>query len=447
MDLRDVAQDLVARALAAGARAADAVVGESDGLEVAVRLGEIERVKRARERRVGLRVFVGDSTAIVSSADVSADALAELARDACALARATAPDPHAGLPDPADLAAAPPDLDLYDPAIERLEPPAALAMAREAEAAAMGEAPEITNSEGAECSAGGGQMGYASSLGFAGGYAAASASLVAVPVATRNGAMQRDSWYTTSRKLAALDAPAAVGREAARRALRRLGGRQVPTCECPVVFDPETAASLLRHLAGAIAGPALYRRASFLLDRLGEQIASPTVTVVDDALRPAGLASRPFDGEGVASRRLTIVDRGVLQSYLLDSYSARRLGLRPTGHAARSAGDAPTVASTNFHLAPGPHTPEAIVASIPRGLYVTELIGFGVNHVTGDYSRGASGLWIENGECTHPVEEVTIAGNLLDMLRDIEMIGNDLVFRSATSSPTVKIGRMTVAGS
>jgi PmbA protein len=447
MDLRDVAQELVAKALAAGARAADAVVGESDGLEVAVRLGEVERVKRARERRAGLRVFVGDSTAIVSTADLSADALAEMARDACALARLTAPDPHAGLPDPADLASAPPDLDLYDPAIEGLEPPAALAMAREAEAAAMAEAAEITNSEGAECSAGGGIVGYASSLGFAGSYAGASASLVAVPVATRNGAMQRDSWYTTSRKLAGLEPPAAVGREAARRALRRLGARQMPTCECPVVFDPETAASLLRSLAGAIAGPALYRRASFLLGKLGEQIASSVVTVVDDPLRPAGLASRPFDGEGVASKRLTVVEGGVLQSYLLDSYSARRLGLRPTGHAARSAGDAPTVSSTNFYLVPGTHTPEAIVASVPRGLYVTELIGFGVNHVTGDYSRGAAGLWIENGELTHPVEEVTIAGNLLDMFRNIELVGNDLVFRSGTSSPTLKIGRMTVAGS
>jgi PmbA protein len=204
---------------------------------------------------------------------------------------------------------------------------------------------------------------------------------------------------------------------------------------------------LLRSLAGAIAGPALYHRASFLLGKLGEQIASSAVTVIDDPLRRAGLASRPFDGEGVASKRLTVVEGGVLKSYLLDSYSARRLDLRPTGHAARSAGDAPTVSPTNFYLAPGPHTPEAIVASIPRGLYVTELIGFGVNHVTGDYSRGAAGLWIEHGELTHAVEEVTIAGNLLEMFRNIEMVGNDLVFRSGTSSPTVKLERMTVAGS
>jgi PmbA protein len=212
------------------------------------------------------------------------------------------------------------------------------------------------------------------------------------------------------------------------------------------VFDPETAASLLRHLAGAIAGTTLYRRASFLLDRLGDRIASPAVTVIDDPLRPGGAASRPFDGEGVASRRRVVVAAGVLETYLLDSYSARRLGMRPTGHASRAAGDAPGVSSTNLYLEGGPHTPETIIASVPSGLYVTELIGFGVNTVTGDYSRGAAGLWIENGELAYPVEEITIAGNLRDMLAGVEMVGNDLRFRGATSSPTIKVARMTVAG-
>jgi PmbA protein len=206
------------------------------------------------------------------------------------------------------------------------------------------------------------------------------------------------------------------------------------------------AASLLRHLAGAIAGPSLYRRTSFLLDRLGETIASPLVTIEDDPLRPAGPASRPFDGEGVRARRITVVEQGVLRSYLLDAYSARRLGLAPTGHGARSYGDAPGAAPTNFFLKPGAHTPEAIVASVRAGLYVTELIGFGVNGVTGDYSRGAAGLWIENGELTYPVEEITIAGNLMTMFRGVEMVGNDLVFRNATAAPTLKIDRMTIAG-
>lgn len=444
--LADLAQDLVGRAVRAGARAADAVVAESDGLAIGVRLDEVEKLKRSRQRRAGLRVFVGASTAIVSTADFSADGLAELAREACALAARTAPDPHAGLPDAGDLATALPDLDLDDPAVATLGPEQALAWAREGEAAALAAAPEITNSEGAEFSADSGRVAYASSLGFVGAYAGSHAGLTVVPVASRDGAMQRDSWYTTHRKLAGLASPADVGREAAHRTLRRLGARRPPTCECPVVFDPETAASLLRQLAGAISGSALFRRMSFLVDRLGEQIASPAVTVIDDPLRPAGPASRPFDGEGVAQRRRIVVEDGVLRTYLLDSYSARRLGLRTTGHAARSVGDAPGAGPTNFVLQPGPHTPEAIIGSIRSGLYVTELIGFGVNAVTGDYSRGAAGLWIENGELAYPVEELTIAGNLRDMLRDIEMVGNDLTLRNAVAAPTLKLARMTVAG-
>ena len=444
-----VARQLVERAVAAGARAADAVVAESDGLSVGVRLGEVEKLQRARQRRAGLRVFVGDSTAIVSTADLTAGGLAELAGLACGLARSTAPDPHAGLPDPADLArngALGVDLALEDPAIAALEPETAIAWARDAERAALDASPEITNSEGAEAGANSGSVAYASSLGFAASYRGSHASLSVTPVGSRDGSMQRDYWYTTHRHLKGLEAPARVGAEAARRTIRRLGARRAPTCECPIVFDPEMAGSLLRHLAGAISGSSLYRRMSFLLDQLGQPIASTAVTVVDDPLRPAGPASRPFDGEGVAQQRRTIVERGRLESYLLDTYTARRLGLRTTGHASRGIGDAPGAGPTNFHLMPGPHTPEAIIASVPKGLYVTELIGFGVNSVTGDYSRGAAGLWIENGELTYPVEEITIAGNLRDMLRDVEMVGNDLDPRTSVASPTIKIAKMTVAG-
>jgi len=445
----EIARELVESALTAGARAADAVVVESDGLSVGVRLGEVEKLTRARQRRAGLRVFVGDSTAIVSTADLTRAGLDELAGLACGLARSTAPDPHAGLPDPADLAAngaLGTDLALEDPEVGALDPETAIAWVREAESAALGASPEITNSEGAEASANSGTVAYASSLGFAASYRGSHASLSVTPVGTRDGSMQRDSWYTVHRHLRGLEAPARVGAEAARRTLRRLGARRAPTCACPVVFDPETAATLLRHLAGALSGSALYRRMSFLQDRLGQTIASAEVTVVDDPLRPAGPASRPFDGEGVAQRKRTIVERGSLASYLLDTYSARRLGLRTTGHASRGVGDAPGAGPTNFFLAPGPHTPEAIIASVPSGLYVTELIGFGVNGVTGDYSRGAAGLWIERGELAYPVEEITIAGNLRDMLRDVEMVGSDLDPRTSVASPTIKIGKMTVAG-
>jgi PmbA protein len=355
-DVIEIARELVSGALATGARAADAVVAASDGLAVGVRLGEVEKLKRARQRRAGLRVFVGDASAIASTADLSRDGLAELAREAVALARLTAPDPHAGLPDPADLAREMPDLDLHDAAVERVEPEQAIGWAREAEAAALAAGSEITNSEGAEFGTDAGEVAYASSLGFAGAYAGSHATLAVVPVATRDGLMQRDHWYTTHRKLAALDPAVDVGREAARRTLRRLGARRPPTCECPVVFDPETAASLLRHLAGALSGSALYRRLSFLVDRLGEQIASSVVTVIDDPLRPAGPASRPFDAEGVRQARRVVVERGILRTYLLDSYSARRLGLRTTGHAARGVGDAPGAAATNFALEPGTQT-------------------------------------------------------------------------------------------
>jgi PmbA protein len=446
-DAEAVARLAVASALEAGADAADAVVSGGDGLELGVRLGEREKLARSRERRVGLRVIVDRATAVVSSADLAAGSLRDLARQACALAGTTAPDEHAGLADPADLAREQPDLDLWDPAAADFDPEAGFALALRAERAALEAGPAITNSEGGEFAAGGGAVAYASSTGFTGGYRRSSFSLSVVPVATQDGAMQRDSWWTAAHHLARLEAAEDVGREAARRTLRRLGAKQIPTGTFPIVFDPQMAASLVRHLAGAIAGPALYRRASFLLERLGERIAPEHVVVLDDPLRPGAPGSRPFDGEGVASRPRTIVERGVLRSYLLDSYSARRLGLATTGHAVRGTADVPTVAPTNFYLAAGPHTPEAIVASVERGLYVTELIGFGVNTVTGDYSRGASGLWIEDGRLTHAVEQVTIAGNLADMLAGIEMIGDDLRFRTAVASPTVKIGRMTVAGS
>jgi len=446
IDLREVTHELVTRARRAGADAADAVAGESDGLEVGVRLGEIEKLKRSRERRAGLRVFVGSATAIASSGDLSISGIDALVADAIALARVTAPDPHGGLPDAADLATHVSDLDLYDPAVESFEPAPALERCRAAEEAARAVSPEITNSEGAEFGCGGGQVALASSQGFVGGYGSSTFSASTVPIAVREGHMQRDYWYSTSRRYAALEPAEAIGREAARRTLRRLGGRPVPTGEYPIVFDPEIAASLLRHLASAISGSALYRGMSFLVGKLGESIAAEGVTIVDDPLRPGGLGSRPFDGEGVTSARRTIVERGVLASYLLDSYSARRLGLRTTGHAVRATGDAPGVSPTNFYLEAGPHAPEAIVGSVSRGLYVTELIGFGVNTVTGDYSRGAAGLWIEGGELTHPVEEITIAGNLADMFRHITMVGSDLRFRGATAAPTVKIERMTIAG-
>ena len=444
--LGDIADLLLAEARRAGATAADVVVAEAESLSVGVRLGTIEKLKQARQKHLGLRAFVGERSAVTSSADFSRDALLRLANDTVALARVIAADPCAGLPDPVELATAVPDLQLYDPEVAVVTPEHGIALATEAERVALGVDPRITNSEGAEFGASTGRVVYASSGGFRGEYRDSGVSLSVVPVASDNGGMQRDYWYSSQRRLDRLETPEHVGRTAAARTLRRLNARRVPTCEVPVIFDPEMAGGLLRHLAGAVSGYALYKGTSFLIGKLGTRIAPAHVTVIDDGTLVGGLGSKPFDGEGLPTRRTVVVEQGVLTSYLFDTYSGRRMDARSTGNAARSIGDAPRVAPTNLFLEPREQSPEAILASVERGLYVTELIGFGVNPVTGDYSRGAVGLWIENGAVAYPVEEVTIAGNLLDMFANLEVVGSDLAMRHSVSAPTVKIARMIVAG-
>ena len=438
--------DVLGRARARGATEADGFLIEEQHFSASVRLGQVDTVKHSREQRLSLRVFAGKASAAASTSDLSRASLERVVDEATALARVTAEDPHAGLPDPAELITAVPDLELEERGGEDLAPEAKVELARRAEAAALESDARITNSEGAEYWDRRARYVYATSHGFARGYATTAFGLSVSPVASANGEMQRDYWYSAARHRDALEEPAAIGRTAARRALRRLGGRKVKSVEVPVIFDPDTAASLVRSLAGAASGPGLYRRASFLVDRLGQRIAAPAVTIVDDGLIPRALGSRPFDGEGLATRSTVVVGEGVLQSYLLDSYSARKLGLRSTHHASRD-GTGVGVATTNLVLRPGTTRPEDLIRSVENGFYVTELIGFGVNGVTGDYSRGAVGLWIENGELSYPVEEVTVAGNLLEMFGAIEGIGNDLVMRDRTVSPTLLIGRMVVAGS
>ncbi len=437
--------ELLNRAKARGATEADAFLATEQHATVQVRLGEPESVTHAREQRLSLRAFVGKAAASASTSDLSVGSLERLVDEATSLARLTAGDPLAGLPDPEELAAVVPDLDLYDPDGHRISVEEKLALAQRAEAAALEADSRITNSEGAELFDRQAEYAYATSHGFTGGYRTSSFSLTVSPVAVLNGEMQRESWYTLARKRQRLDPPEEVGRIAARRALRRLGARKVKTAEVPVIFDPETAASLIRSLAAAASGPALYRGASFLLNRLGERIASPTVSIIDDGTLPGALGSRPFDGEGLPIRRTVLIHEGVLESYLLDTYSGRKLGLPSTHHAARD-GSGVSVATTNFSLAPGTVSPEEMIASVKTGLYVTELIGFGINMVTGDYSRGAVGLWIEDGQLAYPVEEVTVAGNLLEMFQAIDGVGNDLVLRNRTSAPTVRVARMVVAG-
>ena len=449
-DPRAVVERALSHVRTLGAAAADAMLVESDGIEARVRDREIDFVTQARERTLGIRVFVGDTkglrSGLTATSDLALPAVTRMAEEAVALARATAADPAAGLPD-GGFAGDLPDLALFDPADRRLEVEARIESARRAEAAARAVDPRITNSEGSQVSSRFQRVLYGNSAGFFGEYESASHALFCEPIARENGAMQRDYWMTLHRRVAGLEDPAAVGRRAAERTLRRLGARRVPTCEVPVIFDPLTARSLLSHLFACLSGYAVYRKTSFLAGRLGEGIASERVTVVDDGGLPGGLGSRPFDGEGQPTRRNLVVERGCLRSYLLDTYSGRKLGLPSTGNASRGAGSAPGVGPTNLSLEPGTQSLEEIIAATPRGLLVTELIGQGFNPVTGDYSRGAAGLWIEGGEIVHPVEEVTIAGNLGEMLRALDAVGRDLLWLGSIASPSLRIAAMTLAGS
>jgi len=442
----ELAHDILKQAKQKGATAGDVMMAESDSAFVAVRLGEVDKISQAQEKRLGLRLFFGASSASASTSDISTAAIERLVDDTCALARATAKDEFSGLPAPEALAKELPDLDLDDGKVHSVSVDDKIRLALAAEKAALELDPRITNSEGGEFSAGAARVLYANSHGFSGEYRGTSYGMSVAPVASSNGSMQRDYWYSSQRKFARLEAPEAVGRRAAERALRRLGARKVKTCECPVVFDPEISANLLRHLASALSGYALYKGASFLVGKLGEKIASENVTIVDDGTIPGALGSKPFDGEGLPTAKKTIIDRGVLRSYLLDTYSGRKLKMPSTGNASRGIGDSPGVGPLNFYLAAGPHAPEQILASVDAGFYVTELMGFGVNLVTGDYSRGAAGIWIDKGKLTYSVEEVTIAGNLKEMLANIEMVGSDLEFRGRIAAPTLKLSRMTVAG-
>ncbi len=446
VDYRDLADHLLRRARALGADAADVLVAEGTDFSVTVRKGEIETLKDAGSKALGLRVFVGRRTASTYTSDFSAPALETLVRDTVDMARVTGEDPAAGLPDespPAEEV----DLELFDPSPAALPTEERIERARRAEAAALAFSPEVTNSQGATYGSDEGVVVLANTNGFMGAYRSSGVALSVVPVAEGYGPRERDYWYTNGRGVRDLLDPEEVGRIAAERTLRRLGARKVPTCEVPVVFDPETAAELLGILFRGLSGYSVFRNATFLKDRLGEQVASPLLSVVDDGRRPRGLGSRPFDGEGLPTRRNVPLEGGVVRFFLCDAYSARKIGARPTGSARRGVGGGPGVGAGNLSFAPGATPPEQIVGEVESGLYVTDLIGFGVDLVSGDYSQGAAGQWIENGRAVHPVHEVTIAGNLKQMLLDVDAVGNDLVWRSSAASPTLRIRRMTVSGS
>ncbi len=445
-NLETIASDLVARAMKAGATAADAVVREGEEFSSVLRLRKIESLKEAASKALGLRVFMGQRSASSYSSDFSAPSLDRLVTRTLAMARATSEDPASGLPEAQWLGKYDGDLKLYSDDVRGISTDDRIAMARRAEEAALTADPRIKNSEGASFDASEGKKAYANSLGFVGSYRASYCSVSAVPIAQNDGGMQRDYWYSVARGAAGLESPESVGRKAAARAVRRLGARKVSTCRVPVVFDSETARSVVGHIFEAVRGDAIYRDASFLAGKLGTRVFGENINVLDDGLMPGGFGSRPFDDEGIPASKTPVIEAGVLKSYLLNCYSGRKLKLATTGNAARGVGGPPGVGPKNFYLVPGSPTPEEILRSVKNGFYVTELIGFGVNIVTGDYSRGAAGLWIENGELTFPVEEVTIAGNLPEMLGHVAMIGSDLEFRSALASPTLLIEGLTVAG-
>lgn len=445
----EIVERALVHARSAGADQADAVLVQSDSHEAKVRGDEIEFVKQAQERCLGIRAMVagtdGLSTAVTSTSDLSPEAVERMARETVQLARATAPDPHSGLPEEA-FAEDIPDLRLLAAGDRNVSVEARIEDARRAEQAARSFDPRIDNSEGSQVGSDFALIGYGNSAGFRGHYESAYHSLFSEPLASEGESKQRDYWITVGRRLADLEDAAGVGRKAAERAIRRLGAKRVPTCEVPVIFDSFSAPSLLGQLVGCLSGYAVYRESSFLASRMGEQIADARVNVIDDGRLASGLGSKPFDGEGLPTRRNVIVENGVLKTWLLDSYSGRKLGLPSTGNASRGAGSGPGVGATNLWMQPGEQSLDEMIAGTKRGLLVTELIGMGFNPITGDYSRGACGLWIEGGEIIHPVEEITIASTLGDMLMDIDAIGSELIWRGRSACPALRIANMTVAG-
>jgi PmbA protein len=440
--LTAIAEKLVRAAKTAGADSADAVAVRSVSQSLEVRDGALEESERAESDDVGLRVFVGKRQAMISTNDIAGTSPQALAERAVAMARVAPEDAYAGLADSDRLARTFPALDLIDPTVPTV---AALEQqAREAEAAALA-VKGVSKSGGASASFGIGGMVLVTSHGFYGSYIASRRGLSVMAIAGEGTGMERDYDFSSALHAGDLEAPAIIGRRAGERAIKRLNPRKVKTQSAPVIFDPRVAGSLIGHVASAANGASVARKTSFLKDKRGEKLFRDSIRIIDDPLRQRGLRSHPFDGEGVAVQKLVLVDNGVLQSWLLDSATARELGLATTGHASRGVSSPPSPSPTNLYLEPGPLTPEALIAETGTGFYITDLIGMGTNLVTGDYSRGASGYWIENGQLAFPVSEVTVAGHLFDMFASLTP-ASDLQFRYGTNAPTVRVEGLTIAG-
>jgi PmbA protein len=442
-DYLSLAQDVLALAKSRGADEAEVRVRTSKDVQVTVRRGDVEKIMHNGTKRLSVRVFLGKRTGAASTCDFRRLALEQCVADAIDLAGIGDADPAAGLPEevlaPRDAAA----LDIYDPALENLTTDQATDLARRAEAAAFAYDSRITNSDDGTAGYGTSMTALANSRGFAGAYRSSSAWLQLEAIADDAAGKKRNAWWSTSnRRIGKLEDPESVGRQAAERAVQQLGARKATTCVVPVVWDPHVGAAFLWMLFAAANGHNVYQRTSFLLDCEGEQIAAPGVTITDDATMPGLMGSRPFDGEGVPTRRTAIFEHGVFKTFLYDTYSARRAGRQSTGNASDGGG----VTFSNLYMHPGEHTPAQIIASVDNGLYLTGLLGHGENLTTGDFSRGAQGVWIENGQLTYPVAEINISGKLQDMLQDIDMIGNDLVWRGHQAAPTFRMRKLVVSG-
>ena len=449
--LEELATKVVAMARKAGADDCEVLVREGTELTAKVRKGEPELVQEAGSRALGLRVQKGGRRAVTYTSDLRTPALEALCAETVTLAELAEPDEYARPPDPSELAKDHPELDLYDPAVAEVDAAWALAQAVAGEKAALAADKRVTNSEGATWSRTLGATAFATSGGFVGGYRGSYASFVVEPLCDdtsdkANPKKRNGYWWTANRFLAALDGAEAVGLEAAKRTVATLGSRKIDTQECPVVFDPEVARSIVGTVFSVANGSSFWRKSTYLLGREGTAIASPLVTIVDEPHLPRAPGSRPFDGDGLATRNNILVERGVLKTVLCDVYSARKLGRVSTGSAGRGIGGNPGPTTSNLILKPGAISREALMKSTPRGLYVTQMMGFGFNPVTGDFSRGAQGFWIENGELVYPVSEITISANFDDILKRIDAVADDLDMRSSTASPTIRVSHMMVAG-
>ena len=446
MNLAEIATSAIALARELGATDSECTISEGSRFETVVRMGEVENIKDAGSRAAGIRVLEGKRAGSAYTSDLSPEGIRHMVSSAIEIAAIASEDPMAGLPDASEMGQLTGDLGLYYEDTANVAATDRIEHAKQAERAALDADPRITNSEGGSFDSSTGRRVFANSRGFVGEYRYSSCSLTAQPVAKENGAMERDYWSSSARSMATLESAEDVGKQAAARVLRRLNPRKVATQRCPVIFEPRVARSIAGHIFEAVNGTSVYRKSSFLAGKLGEKVANDCLTVIDDATIPGLFGTSPFDDEGVPSRRTVVIEKGVLKSYLLNTYTAKKLGMKSTGNASRGIAGNAAVGHGNLYIEKGTQSPEELIAGVKSGFYVTELIGHGVNVLTGDYSRGAAGIWIENGELTYPVSEVTIAGNLRDMLLSLEAAGSDLEFRGSVASPTLLIREMTLSG-